>query len=128
MFVKDGDKLKSFLGPQSQLKGELFSTGILRLDGAVDGTIRADQVLLTETAIIKGDIIAGKIFVDGQVEGNLKAEDLVEIRPKGKVIGNIFAAKFQVMSGGEFNGQITMKADSPNVLEFESKESAVGGM
>ena len=122
MFGKDGDKLKSFLGAQSQLNGELSSTGILRLDGTVTGTIRADQVLLTETAVIKGDIIAGKIFVGGQVEGNLKAEDLVEIRPKGRVLGKIVTPKFHVMSGGEFNGQITMQSEAAKVVDFESRD------
>lgn len=122
MFAKNGDKLKSFLGSQSQLKGELSSTGILRLDGAVVGTIKADQVLLTEAAVIKGDIIARIIVVGGQVEGNLKAEDLVEIRSKGKVMGRIFTSRFLVMSGGEFNGQITMKTESPKVIDFESRD------
>jgi cytoskeletal protein CcmA (bactofilin family) len=122
MFGKDGDKLKSFLGSQSQLKGELSSTGILRLEGAVVGTIKADQVLLTETAVIKGDIIARKIIVGGQVEGNLIAEDLVEIRSKGKVMGRIFTSRFLVMSGGEFNGQITMQPEGQKVVAFESRE------
>jgi len=126
MFGKDGDKLKSFLGAQSQLKGELSSSGILRLDGMVTETIRADQVLLTETAVIKGDIIAGKIYVGGWVEGNLKAEDLVEIRPKGKVVGTISTPKFHVMSGGEFNGQITMQVEGRKVVAFEARDSAVG--
>jgi len=126
MFGKDGDKLKSFLGSQSQLKGELSSTGILRLEGIVVGTIKADQVLLTETAVIKGDIIARKIVVDGRVEGNLRAEDLVEIRPKGKVRGRIFTSRFLVMSGGEFNGQITMQAEGSKVVEFEAWDKIAG--
>ena len=115
MFGKDGDKLKSFLGSQSQLKGELSSAGILRLEGAVTGTIRADQVLLTETAVIQGDIHARNIVVGGKVDGTLRAEDLVEIRPKGTVIGKIFTSKFLVMSGGEFNGQISMQAGDGKV-------------
>lgn len=126
MFGKDGDKLKSFLGFQSQLKGELSSTGILRLEGAVTGTIRADQVLLTETAVIRGDINARKIVVDGKVEGNLRAEDLVEIRPKGTVTGRIFTSRFLVMSGGEFNGQITMQREGSKIVEFELRERKAG--
>jgi cytoskeletal protein CcmA (bactofilin family) len=126
MFGKDGDKLKSFLGSQSQLKGELSSTGILRLEGTVIGTIRADQVLLTESAVIRGDISARKIVVGGKVEGNLRAEDLVEIRPKGTVTGKIFTTRFLVMRGGEFNGQITMQGEGAKVVEFESRERKAG--
>jgi cytoskeletal protein CcmA (bactofilin family) len=120
MFDKE-DKLKSFLGTQSQLHGELISIGILRLDGAVTGRIQADEVILTETAFIKGDIVAKRIIVGGNVEGTLRASDLVEIGTKGRVNGEIFTNKLLVIEGGKFNGRIEMKSDKPNVLDFESK-------
>jgi cytoskeletal protein CcmA (bactofilin family) len=120
-------KLKSFLGSQSVLKGELSSKGILRLDGNVVGNIHADQVILSETSLVKGEITAGKIIVGGTVEGVLHAEDLVEIRSKGKVNGEIFAKRFVVVSGGEFNGRIEMNPEVRNVLEFESRKIAHGG-
>jgi cytoskeletal protein CcmA (bactofilin family) len=93
----------------------------------VVGNIHADQVILSETSVVKGEITAGKIIVGGTVEGVLRAEDLVEIRSKGKVNGKIFAKRFVVMSGGEFNGQIEMKAERHNVLEFESRIASQGG-
>jgi cytoskeletal protein CcmA (bactofilin family) len=121
MFGKEMEKLKSFLGSQSQLNGELISSGILRLDGAVTGRIQADEVILTETAFIKGDIVAKRIIVGGNVEGTLKASDLIEIGSKGRVNGEIFTNKLLIIEGGKFNGQIEMKSDKPNVLDFESK-------
>lgn len=120
-------KLKSFLGSQSELKGDLSSKGILRLDGNVIGNVHADQVILSETSVVRGEITAGKIIVGGTVEGALHAEDLVEIRSKGKVNGKIFAKRFVVISGGEFNGQIEMNTEVRNVLEFESRRIAHGG-
>jgi cytoskeletal protein CcmA (bactofilin family) len=119
-------KLKSFLDSQSELKGDLSSKGILRLDGNVDGNIHADQVILSETSIVKGEINAGKIIVGGSVEGILRAEDLVEIRPKGIVNGEIFAKRFVIMNGGEFNGRIQMNSEIHNVLEFESRKISRG--
>jgi cytoskeletal protein CcmA (bactofilin family) len=111
MFGKDVDKLKSFLGTQSHLHGELVSKGVLRLDGAVTGKIQADQVILTETAFIKGEIVAKKIVVGGNVEGILRASDVVEIGTKGRVSGEIFADKLVVVEGGKINGQIEIKSD-----------------
>jgi cytoskeletal protein CcmA (bactofilin family) len=121
MFGKEMEKLKSFLGSQSELHGELISKGVLRLDGVVTGKIQADQVILTETAFIKGDIIAKRIIVGGNVEGSLRATDLIEIGSKGRVNGEIYTNKLVVTEGGKFNGQIEMKTDRPNVLDFESK-------
>jgi cytoskeletal protein CcmA (bactofilin family) len=125
MFGKDMEKLKSFLGTQSELQGVLRIKGILRLDGAVTGRIEADQVILSETAMIKGEIVAKRIIVGGKIEGSLKATDLVEIRPKGRVNGEISTNRLLIMEGGKFNGQIEMKADRPNVLDFESKTLGV---
>ncbi len=121
MFSKDAEKLKSFLGARSEFQGELTAEGILRMDGTVTGKVQADQVILSETAVIKGDVVAKRIIVGGKVEGTLRAENLVEITPKGKVKGEIFTNKLLIMEGGEFNGRIEMKAGEQNVLDFESR-------
>jgi cytoskeletal protein CcmA (bactofilin family) len=57
-------------------------------------------VILSETAVIKGDIIAKRIIVGGKVEGSLRASELVEITSKGKVKGEISTNKLLVMEGG----------------------------
>ena len=102
------EKLKSFLGDSSELKGDLSSGGILRLDGIVVGNVRAEEVILSETASVEGEVAAGKIIVVGKVTGTLRAEDVVEIREKGQVNGNIATKRFIMASGGKFNGRIEM--------------------
>ncbi len=125
MFSKEIEKLKSFLGAESEFKGELTAKGILRMDGTVTGRVLADEVILSETAVIKGDIIAKKVIVGGSVEGIIRASDLVEIKSKGKMKGEVFTNKLLVLEGAEFNGKIEMKADEKNVLEFESKNQEI---
>jgi len=125
MLGKDMEKLKSFLGTQSELQGELRIKGILRLDGAVKGKIEADQVILSETAFIKGEIVAKKIIVGGNVEGTLRASELLEIAAKGRVKGDIFANKLIIIEGGQFSGHIEMKPDKVNVLDFESRSHEI---
>ncbi len=118
---KSAEKLESFVGPNSDFKGELNIKGTLRIDGRVDGKLNAECVILGETAVVKGEVTGKKIIVGGKVEGNLRAQEVVEIKSKGKVLGDIFTNKFSVMEGGEFNGKIEMKMDESKVLEFESK-------
>ncbi|MDM7994476.1 MAG: polymer-forming cytoskeletal protein [Acidobacteriota bacterium] len=127
MSGKDLDKLKSFLGTQSELEGELRIKGVLRLDGTVKGKIVADQVILSETAYIKGEILAKKIIVGGTVEGTLRASTLLEIGSKGSVQGEIFAEKLVVLEGGTFNGRIDMRSSKVNVLDFEPRSQVVSG-
>jgi cytoskeletal protein CcmA (bactofilin family) len=125
MFGKDMEKLKSFLGTQSELQGELRIRGVLRLDGKASGKIQADQVILSETATIKGEIEAKKIIVGGRMEGILKATELLEIGSKGKVRGEILTPRLLVVEGAEFNGQIEMTSDKVNVLDFESRSQGI---
>jgi len=46
MFDKETDKLELFLGMNSNFKGELNVQRTLRVDGAVDGQLEADHVVL----------------------------------------------------------------------------------
>ena len=119
--TKDKEKLKSFLGAESEFQGELTDKGILRIDGMVTGRVQADEVILSQTAVVKGDIVARRIIVGGKVEGNLRASDLVEIKSKGKVKGEIVTDQLLVMEGGVFNGKIEMTADEPHVTDFEQE-------
>ena len=125
MFGRGTEKLKSFLGAESEFKGEFTAKGILRIDGTVTGTVQADQVIISETAAIRGDIIAKRIIVGGMVEGKLRASNRVEILPKGNVKGQIITNKLLVAEGGVFNGQIDMNANEPGVLDFEYKNQEI---
>ncbi len=121
MFSKDTEKLESLIGANTDFQGELNVKGTLRVDGQVDGRLNAECVILSETAVVKGEVTAKKIIVGGKVEGNLRAQEILEIRAKGKVLGDIFTNKLSVMQGGEFNGKIEMKMDESKVLDFQSK-------
>ncbi len=125
MFAKDMEKLKSFLGAESEFKGELIDKGTLRIDGLITGSVQADQVILSQTAVVKGDIAGRKVIVGGKVEGTIRASNLVEIKSKGKVKGDIFTDQLVVVEGGVIIGKLEMRADEANVLDFESKNQEV---
>jgi cytoskeletal protein CcmA (bactofilin family) len=121
MFNKNAEKLTSFVGAQSEFHGELTVVGTLRMDGVVTGRVQADEVILSETAKITGDVLARKIIVGGRVEGNIRAPERVEIRSRGKVRGDIYTDNLSVMEGAEFSGTIQMRTDESKVLDFEPK-------
>ncbi len=121
MFAKETDKLESFLGVNSNFKGELNVKGTLRVDGTVEGQLDADFMILSESAAVKGAIKAKKIIIGGKIEGNVYAQELVEIRSQGRVLGDIFTAKLAVTDGGELNGKVEMKKEENKVIELELK-------
>ena len=131
MFSNETDKLGSLLGINSSFKGELKVKGTLRVDGTVEGQLDADYVILSETAEVKGEIKAKKIIIGGKMDGNTRAQELVEIKSKGKVWGDIFTQKLTIIEGAEFNGKvemkkIEMKKEENKVIELELKGREVG--
>ncbi|HUL36818.1 MAG TPA: polymer-forming cytoskeletal protein [Thermodesulfobacteriota bacterium] len=131
MFSKETDKLETFLGMNSSFKGELNVRGTLRIDGTAEGQLDADYVILSEPAEVKGEIKAKKILIGGKMDGNVHAQELVEIKSKGKVLGDIFTPKLAIIEGGEFNGKVEMKKaemkrGESKVIELELKGREVG--
>jgi len=127
MFAKETDKLESFLGMNSHFKGELNVKGTLRVDGMVDGQLDADCVVLGESAVVKGAIRAKKIIVGGMIDGIVRAQELIEIKSNGKILGDIFTQKLAITEGGEFNGKVEMKKEESKVLELEQRGRKIAG-
>jgi cytoskeletal protein CcmA (bactofilin family) len=122
MFSKNTEKLESFVGVQSHFKGDIKSKGTLRIDGMVDGNVEADWVILGEKASLKGNASARGVIVGGKIEGNVAAKEILEIKSKGKVTGDISAPKLTVSEGGIFEGRSTMNREDSKVVELPVKE------
>ncbi len=122
MFHRNKEKLESFIGINSNFKGDINTKGTLRIDGVMDGNVSADWVVLGEKAFHKGDITAKGIIVAGKIEGNLKAKEIVEIKSKGQIFGDISANKLSIVEGGIFSGRVSMERDGSKILEFQAKE------
>ena len=122
MFSKNTEKLESFVGTNSHFKGDIKSKGTLRIDGTVEGNVDADWVILGEKASLKGNVSARGVIVGGRIEGNVVAKEILEIKSKGKVTGDISAPKLTVSEGGIFEGRSTMNREDSNVVELPVKE------
>lgn len=109
MFGKSSAKLETVIGADSTIKGELAIKGTLRIDGFVEGDIQADWVIVGETGRIRGNVQARTMVVGGRVEGNLEASEIIEMKDKAQVFGEICTAKLTMSEGALFDGQSSMK-------------------
>ena len=122
MFSKNTEKLESFVGMNSHFKGNVKSKGTLRIDGTLEGNVEADWLVLGEKANLRGDAAARGIIVGGRIEGNVTAREILEIRSKGQVLGDITVAKLVVSEGGMLVGRTSMNREDSNVVELPVKE------
>lgn len=128
MFNKNTEKLESLIGANSTFKGDIDTKGTLRVDGIVVGNIDADWVVLGEKSQVKGDITVRGIVVGGRVDGNIKAKELVEIKNKGQIFGELVTGKLVVVEGGVLDGRSRMHhEESGKIIEFQSLDKAKQG-
>jgi cytoskeletal protein CcmA (bactofilin family) len=124
MFHKNTEKLESFIGTNSVFKGDVDSKGTLRVDGVVLGNISADWLIVGEKAHITGDVTARGIVIGGKIDGNVKAKEIVEIKNKGHINGNIISKKLVIAEGGIFEGKSTMPREDSKVIELQTAEKS----
>jgi cytoskeletal protein CcmA (bactofilin family) len=121
MFHKNTEKLESLIGANSSFKGDIDTKGTLRIDGSIEGNVNADWVILGEKSYLKGNAVARGIVVGGRIEGNLTAKEIVEIKAKGQVSGDIHTSKLTVIEGGIFEGKSSMLKEESKVVELQAK-------
>lgn len=106
---KSVQKLETIIGNESTVTGELNIKGTLRVDGIIEGDIFADWVIVGESGRIHGNVKSRGVVVGGRVEGNLEASEIVELKGKGEVTGEICTVKLAMSEGAVFDGRSTMK-------------------
>ncbi|OGW39153.1 MAG: hypothetical protein A2Y97_13045 [Nitrospirae bacterium RBG_13_39_12] len=121
MFSKNTEKMESLIGANSKFVGDIDTKGTLRVDGTMEGNVNADWVILGAKAYLKGDVISRGIIVGGRIDGNLRAKESVEIKPKGQVSGDITTTKLTIIEGGVFDGRSFMQKSESKVVELQTK-------
>ncbi len=115
----------SFLGPSLEIKGKISGEEDLQIDCKVEGPIvlRGQKLIAGRGAQLQSEISAREIVVYGKVLGNLRAQDRVEIKKDGSVMGDITTARISIEDGAYFKGRIEIersKAPAPAVDESDS--------
>jgi cytoskeletal protein CcmA (bactofilin family) len=116
------DRATARLGASLHVKGEISGNEDLLIDGSVEGLITLDERKLTvgPAAKVTADIIAREVVVYGNVKGNLRAKDRIEIKKDGSVNGDLTTARIMIEDGAYFKGSIEIDKSS----EKESSSNA----
>ena len=102
------DRATARLGSSLHVKGEITGNEDLQIDGSVEGLIQLDERKLTVGATSKviADVIAREVVVYGNVKGNLRAKDRIEIKKDGSVVGDLTTSRIMIEDGAYFKGSI----------------------
>jgi cytoskeletal protein CcmA (bactofilin family) len=96
------------LGASLHVKGEITGNEDLAIDGSVEGLVQLEDRKLTigASARVTADVIAREVVVYGNVKGNLRARDRIEIKKDGSVVGDLTTARIMIEDGAYFKGSI----------------------
>jgi cytoskeletal protein CcmA (bactofilin family) len=99
----------SIIGPGMKVVGDCETDGTIRIEGKVDGTVRAGKaVVVGKEGIVEGKILTQDAVLAGRVTGTVTAESRLELQATCQIEGEVFARRMQLEEGAVLNGTVTM--------------------
>ncbi|HET9057636.1 MAG TPA: polymer-forming cytoskeletal protein [Chitinophagaceae bacterium] len=117
----------SIIASGTIITGNIVCEGDIRIDGTLKGNINSsNKVVLGPEGKIEGDIEAKQAEIFGTVCGKLIISDLLSLKEKAQVEGDIYTGKLNVEPTISFNGSCYMGVSSvsgkSNFLDLENKQ------
>lgn len=104
----------SIVGPGMRVVGDLDTEGTVRIEGSVEGTVRAGKaVVVGKEGEIDGDVRTQDAVVAGRIVGTVIAESRLELQATSRIDGEVFARKLQLEEGAVLNGAVKMGDAAP---------------
>jgi cytoskeletal protein CcmA (bactofilin family) len=102
-----GDNVISIIGPGMRVVGDCETDGTLRIEGVVEGTVRAAKaVVIGKDGMVKGDVLTQDAIIGGRVNGAVVAESRLELQATCLIEGEIRARRIKLDEGGRVNGTV----------------------
>jgi len=103
--------IKSLIAHGCQIDGNFNFVDGLRLDGCVVGNILGDAsqpsiLVISESAVVKGEVHADHIILNGHVEGPVHARVILELQPKARIIGDVSYKALEMHPGALITGRL----------------------
>lgn len=114
----------SLIGAGTVIKGDIVSSGDIRIDGTLKGNIIGSaKVLIGPEGVVEGDIEGQQADILGKVTGKIVIKELLNLRGKSVIKGNIHAGKLQIEPSVTFNGQCHMaNGNGSDHFTYEKEE------
>jgi cytoskeletal protein CcmA (bactofilin family) len=117
--------IRSLIAPGSDIQGNIKFTEGLRVDGEVHGDIRANDeqaslLVVSEAAVVVGEIHADHVIINGKVNGPVYAHELLELQPKAQIEGDVHYKALEMHQGAVISGQLRpmLAGEKPAALKL----------
>lgn len=121
MFEKSPKSYTDLLGKTNRIvegttiKGDIISPSDFRLDGELVGNFQSKgKIVIGPAGSIKGDIICKNADIEGKFEGKIEVTEILNIKSKASIHGEVICGKLSVEPGAEFTATCAMKPTVKN--------------
>ncbi len=107
--IKEG-RLSGFVGNGTVLTGETTFQAMLRVDGHLTGRVSSDigTLVIGATGRVDANITVAAAVINGTVNGDITANERIELGRTARVVGNIQAPRLMIEDGAIFEGNCIM--------------------
>ena len=109
----------------STLSGDLISSGDVRIDGVLNGSIKTEgRLVLGDKGTIEGEVDCASAIIGGELKATIVAKELLTLKSTAKLSGEIIAGKLAIEPGAVFSGKCSMGPVIKNINKNSDKASS----
>jgi cytoskeletal protein CcmA (bactofilin family) len=114
-FDPPSNSASASIGKAVKVVGQIYSREDLYVDGEIEGTVEALEHKLTigPNGAVRAGVKAREVVALGTIQGNVEAQDKIEIRKEAKLVGDIRTARIIIEDGAYFKGSIDIVKPEP---------------
>lgn len=116
--------IRTLIGEGTVIQGELRFVDGLRIDGEVQGDVIAagdapNILVISEKARVTGRVRGGHVIVNGQVNGPIQSDELLELQPQARITGDVRYEVLEMHQGATIDGELRpLKAEEKPSLKL----------
>lgn len=121
------NRIETLIGAGTVIEGDIVFDGGLRIDGRVNGSVKAvsgksSTLILSEQGRICGDVSADHLYINGKVNGTVTSDAYLELHASAHVCGDVHYRMLEIQVGGILEGRLVHSdaAESEKVLAFKT--------
>jgi cytoskeletal protein CcmA (bactofilin family) len=125
---------RATIGPSIFIKGDLTGDEDLVIEGRVEGKVdlKQNNVTVGRNGKVKADVFGRVVVIEGEVDGNVFAQEQAILKQSGAIRGNITAPRVVLEDGSRFKGTIDMEPKERHVAGHQAHNapgsSRIGSM
>ena len=123
---KNTSKQTTYLGKNLKINGNISGEGDLIILGTFEGEFDIKgQLKIAQGAVIKGNIKATGVSINGNVDGTIVASERILLDTTASIKGRLVTPKISIQDGAVFDGELQMSRkpeSAPKAVTPEIKQ------